>query len=111
MKIQELADRWGVHYNTARKIVKQEYLANKRNWVQEKIIVPDRLVFLYEKTHNVPEKEDRLTAKEVAEILGVSVKTVYSWVYSKSIEYGTIGDRLVFSRKKILGGLNDNHKQ
>lgn len=41
--------------------------------------------------------EKLLTAKEVAEILGLKLSTLYDWVYQRKIPYIKIGSLLKFS--------------
>jgi len=41
--------------------------------------------------------EKLLTAKEVAEILGLKLPTLYDWVYHKKIPYIKIGSLLKFN--------------
>ncbi len=41
-------------------------------------------------------KEKLLSAKQVAEILGLEVSTIYDWVYRRKIGYIKIGSLLKF---------------
>ena len=45
--------------------------------------------------------EKLLTAKEVAEILGLKLSTIYDWVYRRKIPYIKIGSLLKFRHKAV----------
>lgn len=51
-----------------------------------------------------------LNAKEVAEILGVEISTIYDWVYRKKIEHIKIGKLLRFNPETLQDYIN-NHTQ
>lgn len=51
-----------------------------------------------------------LSAKEVAEILGVEISTIYDWVYKKKIEHIKIGKLLRFDPETLQNYIN-NHTQ
>lgn len=51
-----------------------------------------------------------LSAKEVAEILGVEISTIYDWVYRKKIEHIKIGKLLRFNPETLQNYIN-NHTQ
>ena len=51
-----------------------------------------------------------LSAKEVAEILGVEISTIYDWVYKKKIEHIKIGKLLRFNPETLQNYIN-NHTQ
>lgn len=51
-----------------------------------------------------------LSAKEVAEILGVEISTIYDWVYKKKIEHIKIGKLLRFNPETLQIYIN-NHTQ
>lgn len=51
-----------------------------------------------------------LSAKEVAEILGVEILTIYDWVYKKKIEHIKIGKLLRFNPETLQNYIN-NHTQ
>lgn len=51
-----------------------------------------------------------LSAKEVAEILGVEISTIYDWVYKKKIEHIKIGKLLRFNPEALQNYIN-NHTQ
>ncbi len=51
-----------------------------------------------------------LSAKEVAEILGVEISTIYDWVYKKKIEHIKIGKLLCFNPETLQNYIN-NHTQ
>lgn len=51
-----------------------------------------------------------LNAKEVAEILGVEISTIYDWVYRKKIEHIKIGKLLRFNSETLQDYIN-NHTQ
>lgn len=51
-----------------------------------------------------------LNAKEVAEILGVEISTIYDWVYRKKIEHIKIGKLLRFNPETLQNYIN-NHTQ
>lgn len=45
---------------------------------------------------------ETITAKEVAEMLGISEWTVYDWVRKKLIPHIRVGKRVLFRRNSIL---------
>ncbi|MFA6635709.1 MAG: helix-turn-helix domain-containing protein [Candidatus Omnitrophota bacterium] len=45
--------------------------------------------------------EKRLNIHELAEILGVSVNTIYSWISQRKIPYIKVGRLVRFDRNKI----------
>lgn len=51
-----------------------------------------------------------LNAKEVAEVLGVEISTIYDWVYRKKIEHIKIGKLLRFNPETLQDYIN-NHTQ
>ena len=51
-----------------------------------------------------------LSAKEVAEILGVEISTIYDWVYRKKIEHIKIGKLLRFNPETLQDYIT-NHTQ
>ena len=52
--------------------------------------------------------EKLLTAKEVAEILGLKLSTLYDWVYQRKIPYIKIGSLLKFS-PAVIQNYIDTH--
>lgn len=52
-----------------------------------------------------------LSAKEVAEILGVEISTIYDWVYKKKIEHIKIGKLLRFNPETLQNYINNHTMQ
>ncbi len=52
-----------------------------------------------------------LSAKEVAEILGVEISTIYDWVYKKKIEHIKIGKLLRFNPETLQNYINNHTPQ
>ena len=51
---------------------------------------------------NVNVKEDRLTQKEAAELLGVTVQCIINWKKKKLIPFYQIGRSVFFSKDELL---------
>ena len=47
-------------------------------------------------------EEDRLTQKEAAKFLGVSVTTIISWKKSGKVPYYSVGRSIFYSKKELL---------
>lgn len=55
--------------------------------------------------------DDLLTVTQVAEKLGVSIKTIYDWTHKRRIPYTKLGRRVYFSRTAIEDKLTENRKE
>lgn len=58
-----------------------------------------------------PEVADILTIKEAAELLGLSVSSVYGLVHKKAIPVCKRGKKLYFSRQELLDWIKDGRKK
>lgn len=56
-------------------------------------------------------REKLLTAKQVADILGIEISTIYDWVYRKKLSYIKIGSLLKFDPTTIEDYIEKNTKQ
>lgn len=53
-------------------------------------------------------KKEYIGAIALAEMLNISISTVYSWTHSRKIPFMKVGSKLVFSVEKIESWLKDN---
>ena len=56
-------------------------------------------------------KEKLLTARQVAEILGIKISTIYDWVYRRKMPYIKIGSLLRFNPTTIENYIEKQTKQ
>lgn len=60
---------------------------------------------------NHPEGDELLNVLQVAELLNLSVPTIYGKVHNSEIPYSKQGKRLYFSRMEIMDWIKVSHKQ
>lgn len=82
------------------KILKFEQLPNVvANLTKE---VKEMKTLLLLKTHSKPELDNPLCIKDVAQLTGLTVPTLYGYCQRKEIPYYKKGNRLYFFRENIL---------
>lgn len=64
---------------------------------------------LVDQTSSNPE-EDRLTQKEAAELMGVSVQCLIKWKKQKLIPFYQIGRSVFYSKKELLNEARKNRR-
>lgn len=53
-------------------------------------------------------KKEYIGTEDLAEMLNISISTVYSWTHSKKIPFLKVGSKLLFSVDRIKSWLKDN---
>lgn len=102
MNVQEIAERWGVHYNTVFKLIREGDLeARPRKYRSQGIQVSKEEVRAYEEARGVP--EDPIRAKEAMERIGCSRHLLTKYVDLGLLRAGRIYDsgRLYFSKEEV----------
>lgn len=59
---------------------------------------------------NVPQEDDRITQKEAASLLNISVQTLISWKKKELVPYYQIGRSIFFSKNELLNVARNNPK-
>jgi predicted site-specific integrase-resolvase len=102
MNVQEVATRWGVHYNTVFKLIRAGTLkARERRYRSEGIEVDESEVLRFEKERRMP--EDAITAEDTMEMLGCSRHLLAKYVALGVLKPGRIVEsgRMYFSRREV----------
>jgi len=111
MTVQEIGLRWGVHYNTVYKLIRDGALvANERRYKSQGIHVAEDEVKRYEAEHNIP--ADKLTAEETMDRIGCSRHLLGKYIASGLLSVGRIegSGRMFFSEREVEEFRRDFHE-
>lgn len=108
MTVQELAERWNVHYNTVYKLVRAGALEGVKEGGRKTggISISEEEVLRYEEQVGLPKKSDRITSEEVMELLECNRHSMMKYIELGMLKDSRIIDSnkspMLFSKKQVM---------